>query len=204
MNSDSIIKLLLNAVFGGFQNTLAGKDGCSLAQLMTAITRLVELLDKIHATPNEAANLVHTTCAEILSDVEGVADEDISNPLLPFAELLALFIELFTPYFVEVSSLQDENDNVFFQIDEKNNKFYFAFFHDHLEFAFNNFDEFESVPLNTINLTVSDAHEQHKPGCEGVVPSKLRKLGASEDITGRVGDGSGDFFASSCCTANLP
>ena len=174
-------------IAGGLQNVAKGKQGCKIEELFATSLKLVELLSKIHnIRPEEASEVVHSTLSKILSDTEGVYHHQ--NPLLPFAEILALFIELFTPYFVEVSSLEDQDDKVFYQIDEKNNEFYFAFFGDHFEFAFGDYNNCQSFLWSAI-FPVSEVQRepepepQHESGSVGVVP-KLRELGASEDLIG--------------------
>jgi len=93
--------------------------------------QLANLIEKVQSSTDpsfDAPNVVHNTLSEILSDVKGV--EDVGgvklHSFLPFAELLAVFIELFTHYLVEVSTIQDDGE-IFCQIDEKNNEFYFPF-----------------------------------------------------------------------------
>lgn len=81
-------------------------------------------------------------------------DKDISNlnqPILPYVQVLALYIRRYTNYTIEISSLRNDNgDNKFFQIDEADNKFYFSFFHDKLEFAIDNFDAYTSISWDKI------------------------------------------------------
>jgi hypothetical protein len=184
-NNNYSLELISSAALGGIQNMTMGKKGCSLPDLLSVLTKLTDLITNFITLPNNCANnaiLVHNTLAPVLSDVEGVEDvEGILenhhlNRLLPLVEFLALFIELFTPYFVEVSSLQDDDGTIFFQIDETNNEFYFAFYDDHLEFAFGNFDEFVSLTWGEIALDLVKEVEPVK-GEENIVPSKLKELG---------------------------
>lgn len=181
--NDNMINSFLSEIAIKFQNTIKGKKGCSHLEFVDILHKL----GKIYKIPIE----VHKFLVHILNDTVGVIE--LHHPLLPFAELLALFIEFCTPYFVEVSSLQDDDGNVFFQIDENNNEFYFTFFDDHLEFSFGNFDNYKSVRWNACG--------ELEPECQKVTPSILREAGASEEIleawTGAYQVFS--FFTSSVC-----
>jgi hypothetical protein len=95
----------------------------------------------------------------------------LNHPLLPYIELLALYIRINTSECIEISYLIDDDGILFFQIDEYNNKFYFTFFSDRIEFAFGNFDVYVSMTWKT--LFSSDNMQ---------LLSKLQSLGTSDPL----------------------
>ena len=91
----------------------------------------------------------------LLSDIECINEFDLRNPILPYIELLAFFIELFTPFNVEVCSLYNDDNGAYLQIDEANNKFYFTFYATEIEFGIK-FDKCFSVPISELFPSQSD------------------------------------------------
>jgi len=136
-------KYILKAISGGFRNLAVNKKD-SQTKFINTYDKLMDItLGMIgNETVETSADVIHNNICELLDDTEGIIHPP--NILLSSTEIFASFIELFTPYFIEVSSIVDDDGQIFFQIDEKDNKFYFTFFEDRLEFAFGNFNEYKS------------------------------------------------------------
>lgn len=134
-------------VQGGETNVKNGKYDLNF--LVTTVCKLFQVIEDIKTNQEDLIKIVHENISPLLNYIECINEFDLKNPSLPYAELFGLFIELFTEYKVEVSSLQ-EDDIVYLQIDEVDNKFYFSFFPDYLEYAFGDFNKFETVPLSVL------------------------------------------------------
>lgn len=150
-----------NLIQNDFHNIMNKKKGCSAKELANTIRILSDLTTIPRDSPKEFAMKVHHNLSSILSDTEGISE---ICDFLPFVEIFALCIELFTSYSVEVSTIITE-DGIFHQIDENNNLFYFSFFKCHLEFAIGNFDQ-----STTLSWNLEDG------------PSKLKELGFHESM----------------------
>lgn len=171
--TSQFLQFMLTSVLGRVENIQSSKKCCTIEELPEILSVLIPLLQEIkeakEAESSHVVKLIHNTLSPFLH-TEGVIHP--SNQLLPFAELLALFFRLFTPYVVQVSTIEDEDSKeVFSQIDEEKNKFYFAFFKDHFEFAFNNFNEYKNVPLSVILAN---------PGSLPLDTMIMKNLGASD------------------------
>lgn len=140
---------ILETFCGGLHNINSGK--WKLEDFERTCCTLIKVLREIKTEPNgeNVTKIVHDNISPLLSDIVCIHESDLKNPSLPYVELFALFIELFTKYNVEVCSLE-EDGIIFLQIDEVENKFYFAFFSDRVEYAFDNFNEFETIPLSAL------------------------------------------------------
>ncbi len=97
-------------------------------------------------------------------------DQLLNHRLLPYVQILALYIRINTSYQIEISSLENDKGDIYFQIDEINNKFYFTF-SENFEYAVENFNSYISVDWNDMfsyeNITM--------------IP-RLHNMGASESL----------------------
>lgn len=93
----------------------------------------------------------HQILGKLLSDQECVEQitEDFNEStlwtefpktLVIKMELLACYIEIVTQYNVEILISYCDNTEVFVQLDENTQKFYFTFFHDHIEYGYDKED----------------------------------------------------------------
>ena len=88
--------------------------------------------------------------------------------MLPFVECFAVLIEALTPYKVEVSGLyaNDVDGEIFFQIDEKKNEFFFAFYKcGTIEFAFGGQDFTKPHSMSLEELIASLERPKQNDSC---------------------------------------
>ena len=87
--------LLVNALQGGFSHVLTGKKGCNLEDLLHAAYHLCALhrrLEETQPPAKEIPRIVHEAISHRLPDTEALRESHLDCILLPFAEILALFI----------------------------------------------------------------------------------------------------------------
>lgn len=96
--------------------------------------------------------------------------DKLNHPLVAYIELLGLYIKSNTSYRIEISFINNDYE-AFFQIDEFYNKFYFSFYSDRIEFAFGDFDNYETILWNTLpSIDITN------------LVSKMENMGAPESL----------------------
>jgi hypothetical protein len=74
-----------------------------------------------------------------------VKKEHYDHFLAPICVSFANMLNTLSEYRVELSSTIENDNNVVFQIDEEQLTFYFLFYEDHIEFAFDDFDNYGTI-----------------------------------------------------------
>lgn len=145
MNNQNLNIINFKCIETLLKNIKDNKKGFKKVKVLNKFNLIYQLLDNLK---NEDKFYLYEIIRKLLRDTDCLEIEHINNNSdLIYIGLLGLFIELFTPFNIEISSINndDPENEPFLQIDEENNMFYFTFFKDRLEFAHGNFDNFFTI-----------------------------------------------------------
>lgn len=80
-------------------------------------------------------------------------NDQLDHPLMPYVQLLGLYIKLTTTYKIEISLIHHDDGTKSFQIDEEHTAFYFEFSNKGIEFAFGNFNMYNLIQWDELFST---------------------------------------------------